>query len=331
MRKINFILSLAAALAMVALPSCQQQKPTNTPTSGLAKVMCDESFQNILDQEVEVFEYSYKDANIMPLYMSESAALDSLLHQKVDLIITSRDLTPEQRDILKGQGRAYRSRKIAVDAVAIIVNKANDIDELSMNDLRDIFTGKSTKWGKVFPTKTLKNDDIQVVFDGNGSGIVHYVKNKFLGGKEFPIKVYAQKSTDDVFKAVQAHKNAIGFIGVSWITDDLKGNQEPIEQRVSKLNSNDPNDVTAIDFTDKIKVMKVRAENQIQGVKPYQAYLFDGSYPLFRTIYAIDASAGGTLDHGFYSFLTGVIGQKIILHTGVLPAAEPIRVVEAVK
>lgn len=331
MRKINYILSLAVALTMTVLPSCQQQKPTNTPTSGLARVMCDESFQNILDQEVEVFEYSYKDANIMPLYMSESAALDSLLHKKVDLIITSRDLTQEQREILKGQGRAYRSRKIAVDAVAIIVNKANDIDELSMNDLRDIFTGKSTKWGKVFPTKTLKNDDIQVVFDGNGSGIVHYVKNKFLGGKEFPIKVYAQKCTDDVFKAVQAHKNAIGFIGVSWITDDLKGNQEPIEQRVSKLNTNDPNDVTAIDFTDKIKVMAVRAENQIQGVKPYQAYLFDGSYPLFRTIYAIDASAGGTLDHGFYSFLTGVIGQKIILHTGVLPAAEPIRVVEAVK
>lgn len=331
MRKINYILSLAVALTMTVLPSCQQQKPTNTPTSGLARVMCDESFQNILDQEVEVFEYSYKDANIMPLYMSESAALDSLLHKKVDLIITSRDLTQEQREILKGQGRAYRSRKIAVDAVAIIVNKANDIDELSMNDLRDIFTGKSTKWGKVFPTKTLKNDDIQVVFDGNGSGIVHYVKNKFLGGKEFPIKVYAQKSTGDVFKAVQAHKNAIGFIGVSWITDDLKGNQEPIEQRVSKLNTNDPSDVTAIDFTDKIKVMAVRAENQIQGVKPYQAYLFDGSYPLFRTIYAIDASAGGTLDHGFYSFLTGVIGQKIILHTGVLPAAEPIRVVEAVK
>ncbi len=261
--------------------------------------------------------------------MSESAALDSLLHKKVDLIITSRDLTDKQREILKNQGRAYRSRKIAVDGVAIIVNKANDIDELSLDDLKDIFTGKVTKWGKVSPSKTLKNEDIKIVFDGNGSGILHYMKAKFAGGKDFTVQYYAQKSTDDVFKAVQSYKNAIGFIGVSWITADMKSNEQTLSKKIDDLNKD--NEVTAIDFTDKIKVMPVRGDDQVKGVKPYQAYLNDGSYPLFRVIWAIDAAAGGTLDHGFYSFLTGVIGQKIILHTGVLPAAEPVRVVEAVK
>ena len=331
MRKLNHILYAAIASAMLlGGTSCEQKKATNTSTSGVAKVYCDESFQNVMDQEVEVFEYSYKDANILTKYMSESAALDSLLHQKVDFIVTSRDLTDDQRNILKNQGRAYRTRKIAVDGVAIIVNKGNDIDELSMDDLKDIFTGKVTKWGKVSPTKALKNEDIKVVFDGNGSGILHYMKNKFLGGKDFPIQYYAQKSTNDVFKAVQSYKNAIGFVGVSWITSDLKSNETTLDQKVADLNSNN-NEVTSIDFTDKIKVMPVRAADQFKGVKPYQAYLNDGSYPLFRVIWAIDASAGGTLDHGFYSFVTGVIGQKIILHTGVLPAAEPVRVVEATK
>ena len=99
----------AIALALV-VTACTKGKPTNTSTSGIAKICCDESFRNILDQEIEVFEYSYPDASIMPTYMNEAAALDSLLNRKVDLIITARDLTDAQREILKKQGRSYRSR-----------------------------------------------------------------------------------------------------------------------------------------------------------------------------------------------------------------------------
>lgn len=315
-------------LVVLLLTACNNNKPSNTSTSGIAKIACDESFRNILDQEVEVFEYSYPDASIMVDYTDEAAALDSLMHRNVDLIITSRDLTNDQRDILKKQGRAFRSRKIAVDAVAIIVNKENDIDELSMSDLRDIFSGKVARWGEVFPTR-LKRDSIKVVFDASGSGVTHYVKEKFLNGGSFGKNVYAQHSTDDVFRIVQSNKNAIGFIGVSWITADLKTNERTMEEKVLDLKNN--NEVSVIDFTDRIKVMAVRGDEQPQGVKPYQAYINDGSYPLFRTIWAIDASAGGTLDHGFFSFLTGVIGQKIILQTGILPAAEPVRYVETVK
>ena len=87
---------ITLALGALLLTACDKKQSTNTSTSGIAKIACDESFRNILDQEVEVFEYSYPDASIMPAYMDEAAALDSLLHQKVDLIITSRDLTDAQ-------------------------------------------------------------------------------------------------------------------------------------------------------------------------------------------------------------------------------------------
>ena len=301
----------------LAVVSCNQQKSTNSSTSGMAKILSDESFRNILDQEIEVFEYTYPSAHIMARYTDESSALDSLRHRKADLIITSRDLTAEQREILKKQGRAFRSRKIAVDAVAIIVNTDNDIDELSISDLRDIFAGKVVRWGDVFPTK-LKKDSIQ-----------HYVQDSLLGGRKFAPNVFAQKSTEDVFRAVETHKNAIGFVGVSWITADMKSNERTIEDKVTALNDAE-NKAATIDFTNRIKVMNIRGLDQTRGVKPYQAYIFDGTYPLVRVIYAIDASASGTLDHGFYSYLTGVIGQKIILQTGIVPAAAPVRTVEVV-
>ena len=327
MKFATFIASLAIIAILFA--GCKGS-PTNTSTKGIAKIACDESFRNILDQEIQIFEYSYPDASIMPFYMDEASALDSLLHKRYDLIITTRDLTEQQREILKGQKRAFRSRKIAVDAVAVIVNNANDIEELSVDDLQDIFSGKSRRWGDVFPTN-LKRDSIKIVFDQSGSGIVHYIKEKFTGGRDFgnTISVYAQNSSEDVFKAVMNNKNAIGFVGVSWITADMKASELTIEQRIDDLKNK--NEVSVIDFTDRIKVLPIRATDQITARKPYQAYINTGEYPLFRTIWAIDASAGGTLDHGFYSFMTGAIGQKIILQTGILPAAEPVRYVETVR
>lgn len=313
---------------LLMLNACGGQA-TNTSTKGIAKIYCEESFRNILDQEVEVFEYSYPDASIMVNYAGDNACIDSLMHRAADLVITTRDITPEQHEILAKQGRAHRSRAIAVDAVAIIVNNANDIEELSEDDLREIFDGRAKRWGDVFPT-TLKRDSISVVLDGSGTGVMNFVKERYVpqGGK-FAANVYAQRSTEDVFRAVQTRKNAIGFVGVSWINASLDSNATTIEQRVSSLINDDA--PSAIDFTNRIKVMPLRGDSSVVARKPYQAYIFNGEYPLTRKVYAIDASAGGTLDHGFYSFLTGVVGQKIILQTGIVPAAEPVRLVEAVK
>ena len=323
-RRIDISVALLLAVLMV-MSACGDRRPKSTSTRGLARIMCDESFQSVLEQEIAVFEYQYPEASIMPEYINEHDALDSLFNNKVDLIIISHDLTADQKKSLKKIGRGYRSRMIAVDAVAVIVNKQNDIDDLSMTDLRDIFTGKVKRWGEVSPTK-LKNDTIKVMFDGSGTGVVRYMKEKFLNGGSFGPNVYARGTSTDVFAAVEQYKNVIGFIGVSWITSDMKAIEKPIADKYEELKTK--NEVSMIDFTDRIKVMPVRHDDKLEGVKPYQAHIYTGEYPLVRPIWAIDASYNGTLDHGFYAFLTGVIGQKIILQTGVLPAAEPVRYVE---
>ncbi len=324
-RRIDIFMLLAAVVMSMAVASCGDQRPKSTSTRGIARIMCDESFQSVLEQEIAVFEFQYPEASIMPDYINEHDALDSLFQNKVDLIIISHDLTKDQKTSLKKLGRGYRSKMIAVDAIAVIVNKQNDISDLSMDDLRDIFTGKVKRWGEVFPTN-LKNDTIKVMFDGSGTGVVNYMKEKFLNGGKFGPNVYARGSSSDVFDAVEQYKNVIGFIGVSWITSDLKSLEKPIAEKYEELKNN--NEVSVIDFTDRIKVMPLRGDDQVKPVKPYQAYIYSGEYPLVRSIWAIDASYNGTLDHGFYSFITGVIGQKIILQTGILPAAEPVRYVE---
>lgn len=325
MKNNQIILFFTALLLGLILCACGDQRPKSTSTRGIARIMCDESFQSVLEQEIAVFEFQYPEASIMPDYINEHDALDSLMRNKVDLIIISHDLTADQKKSLKKLGRGYRSRMIAVDAIAVIVNKQNEIPDLSMDELRDIFSGKVKRWSEIYPTK-LKNDTIKVMFDGSGTGVVNYMKEKFLNGAKFGPQVYARGSSTEVFGAVEKYKNVIGFIGVSWITSDMKSIEKPIAEKYEELKNN--NEVSVIDFTDRIKVVPMRKDDQIKAVKPYQAYIYSGEYPLVRSVWAIDASYNGTLDHGFFAFLTGVIGQKIILQTGVLPAAEPVRYVE---
>ncbi len=267
-----------------------------------------------MGQEIDVFEYTYPNANIIPYYTDEKSALDSLLQNKTKLIITAHKLTKEQSEYLKEKRGVLKTQQIAVDAIALIVNKDNPIEILSMTELKEIMTGKVTQWNQISPSKL---GTIQVVFDNQGSSTVQYMRDSVLRGAEFTPNVYAQKTNPEVFKAVESRKDAIGVIGVSWVSADMKNRTVSVDEKVKRLNEQD---TTTTEFNSNVKVLKIRRDNSIEAYKPYQAYIYDGTYPLYRSIYAITTGAGGSLTHGFYSFITGFLGQKIIQQTGVLPA-----------
>ncbi|MBE6310179.1 MAG: phosphate ABC transporter substrate-binding protein [Bacteroidales bacterium] len=320
MNKKVFIGSLI--IAFVTLLQACGNKPKNTFSSGITTVMCDESFENIISQEIEMFEYHYPKANIMPYYMDEQAAVDSLMELKTQLIIISNKLSKAHEAQLKLKNRRLFQQRLAVDAIALIVNNQNTLDELSISELRDILLGQTTNWDEIEPSKLKK---IQVVFDHKHSSIVKYMVDSITDGKPFAGEVYAQQNSKDVLETVSKNKNAIGLIGVSWITPDMRGRSKSAAEYYQELQKND---TTALDFNSNIKVLKIRRDDYPIAYKPYQAYIFSGDYPLYRSIYVASTAARGSLPHGFLTFLTGYVGQKIIQNTGVLPAAIQPRMVQ---
>lgn len=311
---IKAVAALAALSGLLSLESCRKD-PTNTSSSGLSTIVCDASFQNIMDQEIDVFEYTTKGrANIIPYYVSEKACVDSLLDFKTKTIVIPRELTQKETDYLKGQKKIVRTNRIAVDAIALIVNKENPVEMLSMSEIADILSGRVTKWSDLSPSKL---GDIQVVFDDEGSSTVQYMRDSLLHGEKFGENVFAQHSNMEVFSQVQNRKGAIGIIGVSWISSDMRTRDLPREERIKSLSEQD---TTVADFDPAVKVLKVRRDDSLRAYQPYQAYIYDGSYPLYRSIYMISTGVNGSLSHGFFSFVTGTVGQKIIQRTGILPA-----------
>lgn len=315
------IASVAVAVAMLC--ACSGSGEKKSDRQPIAKIACDESFEYILEQEIDVYEYIYPKEDVIAYYVPENAAIDSIMSMgSVKTAVVTRELTEQETSYLKSHKKRVYQKKIAVDALALIVNPENPVEILSRKDLAEILSGDVTRWDQVEPIRKLQN--IQVVFDHQGSSAVKYMRDSVLSGRPFGPNVSAVKTNADVYKAVAENRNAIGIIGVSWITSDLSGRQKTTEELARAV---EQSDTTTLDFNSDVKVLKIRGNGEVTAYRPYQAYIFDGSYPLTRSVYMICTAPGGT-SHRFFSFVTGFQGQKLIQMTGILPATVRPRMVE---
>ena len=314
MIKSSKCMAALAALSLLAAFSGCGKKASMQPDP-MAKVACDESFENILEQEITVYEYIYPKEQVLAYYLPENACIDSIMAmQGVKCAVTTRPLTEKEVSFLRSNKKIVNQKKIAVDALAIIVNPENPVEILSKKEIAEILSGEVSRWDQVEPCKL---GEIDVIFDHQGSSTVKFMRDSILNGKAFGPNVSAVKTNPDVFKAVAENKNAMGVIGVSWVSSDMQGREKSVDELAQAV---EKSDTTQLDFNSEVKVLKIRGNDVVAAYKPYQAYIFDGSYPLYRSVYMISTAPGGTITHRFFSFVTGFQGQKLIQMTGILPA-----------
>lgn len=324
--------SVVLVAAAVSIAGCTPVK-RGEYASGSATIFCDDGFKNILEEEIEVFEYTYPQSSIIPFFVSEGEALDTLLADGTQAIISTRQLSKEQIEYMKAKHkRVVRQNCIAVDAVALICNKKNPVGALSITEVSDILNGKITKWSQLAGNDTTS---IKIVFDNAESSTVSYLKDKFLPeGKSIAetTNSFAQKNNAAVFDVVKTDPDALGVISVSWLGDDLSvARKVPMNERMEDYQNQ--NDTIASTLTSEVNILKISnptADNDFSPVayKPYQAYIYSGEYPLVRKVYMISTASNSTVLHSFYVFMTGFVGQKIISKTGILPYHMNPRVVE---
>ena len=305
-------LQLSGLLAMLALLSACQGKPkdgqTDTYTSGVVAIAADESFRPIVQEEINVFEGLFPLAGIVPRYVTEVEAVNLLLKDSLRLAITSRRLTPEEMNSFNSRKFFPQEIKIATDGLALITHKGNPDTLITVSDIRNILTGKITRWKELYPESALK--DISLVFDNKNSSTVRFAVDSICKGAALSNRVKALKTNKEVIDYVSRTPDAVGIIGVNWLSDR--------------------NGSTGLSFSKEVQVMSVSAAGKAtpeNSYKPYQAYLFYGDYPLARSIYVLLNDPRSALPWGFASFLASDRGQRIILKSGLVPATQPVRVV----
>ena len=303
-KRIYTCIFVGVAASMLLL-SCGKKKSkdgrTDTYSSGSVSFVADESFSPIIEEERDVFEATYPKAKVTPIYSNEVDGMNMLLRGETHLLIAARDFTEKEKQNLKERNFAPKSMPIAYDGLALIVNKANQDTCISIRDVKRILIGSAKKWSDIYPSSTRGN--ITLVFDNNKSSSVRFVEDSLLNGKPITAAaVSAVKKTAEVVDFVEKNPGAIGIIGSNWL--------------------NDRRDSTNLTFNKNIRVMsvsKLANATPENSWKPFQYYLYNGNYPLVRTIYALINDPINGLPWGFAQFIASPKGQLIILKSGLLP------------
>lgn len=298
------------ATGIFGLFSCNSSdKPLSTPTSGTTNISIDESFHPIMESVVDTFEGIYDRADLEASYKSEGEVIKDFLNDSTRVVILSRELTPAEVAAFEQKKFIPRTTKVAIDAVALITNPNNPDTLMTLEEVKNIFTGKTTSWKGVDENSEL--GDITIVFDNNNSSTARYVRDSLTTNQTLPKNTFAANSHQALIDYVAQNENALGVIGVNWISD--------------------LDDSTAISFLNRINVLGISKETNPVTTEsfyqPYQAYIAQGVYPLRRFLYVISTEGRAGLGTGFASFVGGDQGQRIFLKSGLVPATMPVRII----
>jgi phosphate transport system substrate-binding protein len=288
LRKMNAVYLAAVTMTMAACGPNPNAKKLDTATEGTIRISVDETYKPLIDSEIKVFESLYPKAHIIPTYKPEADCFRDLLNDSARMVIVTRDFNQKEREYFKQIKITPNSLLLAWDALALVVNKENPDSILNMDQVRGIMDGtnKDRKW--------------QLVFDNANSSTVRYIMDSINRGKPLPTNTMAAKTNPEVVDYVSKNKDAIGVIGVSWISD--------------------PNDSLSMAFTKQVSVVRLRADNGSEFVKPYQAYIGIGTYPLKRGFFYCLKEPYHGLGSGFATFLGSYEGQLVIKQFRLFPA-----------
>lgn len=291
MLKYSKIFGLVVFVFLFAM--CNQKSKNEskeTILKGSIDIVTDETIKPIVDDQVAVFEGTYYDAKITVTPKSEGELINDLLSQKAKVVVTARGLTKEELQKFEKSKINPRVTPFAIDAIALITNKSNNDTLIALKSVIDFMQGKSDPKIK------------GLVFDNPNSSTVRYMKD-LAKVKEIPVNgVFSFKTNDEVIKFVSENDGMIGVVGVNWLSQPS------------------PN---MVDVVKKINILSVKGLKDNNYYNPTQNDLAELKYPLARDLFIINCQGYTGLGMGFASFISGDIGQRIVLKSGLLPVRTP--------
>ena len=207
----------------------------------------------------------------------------SLLNGNCDIANLSRDLKDSEKKAMQAKGVTPCQHVAAFDALPVIVHPSNKVKGLTIDQVRDIYTGKITNWKEVGGS----NRKIVVISRDTSSGTFETFSKLVMGkGAKICEKAEYAGSNGAVRQRVQMTKGAIGYAGLGFLDRSIKA-------------------VT------------------INGIEPCTETVLDKTYPLARELYMFTNGTPekGTLVEKFLSLIKTEKGREIVEEIGFVPVA----------
>ena len=277
---------LTAIFCIFILNACNSSKIEEPSINkGTINIAVDESIKKIMEAQINSHHIHYPNTKINIEYVPETKGINRLLDDSVTLACTTREFNESELLELKNRGIKYLPARMALDAVALIQNKNNKKNTISLEELKTLLTDKNSK--------------TKLVFDKSNSSNLNIILEK-LSIKDFnKANVFSADGTLNVIDYIKKSTNAIGFIGFNWISDTDDKKSQEILNEVGLM---------AVGESEKTGFYTINTKN-----------LNDRKYPLERFVYLHTLTKSWGVENGFIRFCCSKTGQLVTEKMGLIP------------
>ncbi|QOV89999.1 PstS family phosphate ABC transporter substrate-binding protein [Humisphaera borealis] len=283
------------ALAQVKVdPSIPDYKPASG-VSGNIKSVGSDTLNNLMTLWAEGFKKAYPSVGIEIEGKGSSTAPPALIEGTAQLGPMSREMKSSEVDQFKAKyGYAPTPVRTAVDSLAVFVHKDNPIKELSLDQVRKIFSveGKDMKWGDVGLAGEWADKPISLYGRNSASGTYGFFKEVAMGKKDYKPSVKEQAGSSSVVQGIASDKFAMGYSGIGYATAD-------------------------------VRAVPLSAKDGAKAFDANAANAYSGDYPLARFLYVyVNAKPGegpSPIVKEFAKMIFSQQGQQIVVKDGFFP------------
>lgn len=302
----GIVMTMASVTSAFATDDLPDYKPASGVSGNLSSVGSD-TLANLMTLWAEAFKRAYPNVNIQIQAAGSSTAPPALTEATSNIGPMSRQMKAKEIAAFEDRyGYKPTAIPVAIDALAVYVNKDNPIKGMDIKQVDAVFSstrkcgGKAdiNNWGELGMGAAWKTRDIQIYGRNSVSGTYGYFKKKALCKGDYKNSVNEQPGSASVVQAVSASLNGIGYSGIGYKTSGVRA--IPLSKK----------------GTDYIEATPSNAVT--------------GKYPLSRFLYIYvnkhPNKSLPPLEKEFMKLVLSKQGQKIVVKDGYIPL--PIQVVE---
>lgn len=235
----------------------------------------------------EAFMNKFPEADVSVTGGGSGTGIAALLNGTTDICSASRDMKEKEITDARAKGIEPTPNVVARDGIAVIVNPANPISELTQEQIAKIYTGAYTNWNQLGGP----DQKIFVLSRESSSGTFVFFQEHVLKMKDYTVEARLMPATSAIVQSVSADKWAIGYVGLGY----------------------------AVESKGKVKMLAVKADASSPAVVPSEATVISGIYSIARPLYLYTKGAPAGTVKAFVDFCLSPEGQKIAVETGYVP------------
>ncbi|MDI3547856.1 MAG: phosphate transport system substrate-binding protein [Halanaerobiales bacterium] len=172
----------------------------------------------IAQRAAEVYMQQNPEVNITVRGGGSGNGIAALIDGSVDIANTSRFIKDKEVKAAFANGIYPVPHKVAMDGIAVVVNPVNPVDELTLEDIKAIYTGEITNWKELGG----KDQEIVVISRDSSSGTFETFEKLVLDGAKVTPTALLQASNGAVAGVVAETEGAIGYVGLGYLSESLK-------------------------------------------------------------------------------------------------------------